>query len=137
MVAIIVLASLISVSGLISFLSSYQTKRRLQSGRGSEEDLADYVGIWDRDALLRLSGVSEDAEGQLKFDPEYLNRLPQSPLKRLFDDPLIDLLCALAGLVVIGLTTREIKFLWVPLLVVGALQAAGWIWAAREALRWH
>lgn len=37
MVWIIVLASLVALSALISFLTSYQTKRSLQSGLGSDE----------------------------------------------------------------------------------------------------
>lgn len=135
MILAIVLAFLISLSGLVSFLSTQDTLRKLRSGKASDEDLADYVGTWDRGSLRRLPGVSEDAEGRLAFDPAYLDQLPQAPLKRLLDSPVLDLVSVLAGLVAIVMALRGWALIWMPLLIAGVYQAAGWIWAARERFR--
>jgi hypothetical protein len=131
----LILSALALLSAGASLATSISTRRNLQGGAGSYDDLVDFTGLHDRSTLLGVPGVSEAPGGELAFDTACYDRLPKTPGARVLGTPLGDVLCLLSVGVSIGLDLTGHGFAWPPLIAATIYQGIGWFWAIRGLAR--
>jgi hypothetical protein len=106
-----------------SLMSTYKTRRDIASGRPEYLSLADYIGIFDRQVLLKQFGPA-DAEDRYTVSRETAKK-PRLPWSRLFDSMTLDVASFVTALVVGGLAANRTPGPWWPLALACAYQVIG------------